>query len=57
MLEGVHKEAKALLDNHMEQLQMELENKKEETYQFQESLLQLQQKETMLEEIQLWCRG
>lgn len=57
MIEGVHKEAKALLEHHMEQLQMELENKKEESYQFQENLLQLQQKETMLEEIQLWCRG
>lgn len=57
MLESVHKEAKTLLDNHMEQLQLELENKKEETNQFQESLLQIQQNATMLEEIQLWCRG
>ena len=36
---------------------IELENKKGETYQVQESLLLLQQKEMILEEIKLWCRG
>ena len=57
MLESVHNEAMALLDNRIEQYKIELENKKEETYQFQDNLIQLQQEEMVLEQIKIWCRG